>query len=92
MTSFREKLKNFYLHFKNICGCQTWQSRGLGWGTPKSCERVTKWLRGHYLLNVFKASIAVILKILTLLSVVLRFQDDKIILMLSYLTLRSSSP
>ena len=63
-------------------------------GTPslKSRERLTKWLRGHYLLNVFKASVAVILKILSLLSVLLRFLDDKIILVLPYLTFRSSPP
>ena len=93
-TSSREKLKNFYLHFNNTYGSQTWQSRGLGSKTPsgKSRERLTKWLRGHYLLNVFKASVAIILKILSLLSVVLRFLDDKIILMLSYLTFRSSPP
>ena len=42
--------------------------------------------------NIFKASVAIILKILRLLSVVLRFLDDKIILMLSYLTFRSSPP
>ena len=40
--------------------------------------------------NIFKASVAIILKILRLLSVVLRFLDDKIILMLFYLTFRSS--
>ena len=60
--------------------------------SSKSRKRVTKWLYGHYLLNVFTASVAIILKMLSLLSVVLRFLDDKIILMLSYLTLRSSSP
>ena len=89
----REKLKNFYLHFNNIYGSQTWQSRGLGCRTPspKSREHVTKWLCGH-LLNIFKAPAAIILKILGLLSVVLRFLDDKIILMLSYLTFRSSPP
>ena len=89
----REKLKNFYLHFNNIYGSQTWQSRGLRWRTPspKSRERVTKRLCGH-LLNIFKAPAAIILKILGLLSVVLRFLDDKIILMLSYLTFRSSPP
>ena len=88
-----EKLKNFYLHFNNIYGSQTWQSRGLRWRTPspKSRERVTKRLCGH-LLNIFKAPAAIILKILGLLSVVLRFLDDKIILMLSYLTFRSSPP
>ena len=64
----------------------------MGTPSPKSRERLTKWLRGHYLLNVFKASVAIILKILSLLSVVLRFLDDKIILMLSYLTFRSSPP
>ena len=42
--------------------------------------------------NIFKASVAIILKILSLLSVALRFLDDKIILMLSYLTFRSSPP
>ena len=90
----RKKLKNFHLHFNNIYGSQTWQSRGLGWGTTssKSRERVTKWLRGHYLLNFFRVSVAIILKILSLLSLVLRFLGDKIILMLSYLTFRSSPP
>ena len=42
--------------------------------------------------NIFKASVAIILKILRLLSVVLCFLDDKIILMLFYLTFRSSPP
>ena len=42
--------------------------------------------------NIFKAYVAIILKILRLLSVVLRFLDDKIILMLFYLTFRSSPP
>ena len=42
--------------------------------------------------NIFKASVAIILKILSLLSVVLRFLDDKIIMMVSYLTFRSSPP
>ena len=42
--------------------------------------------------NIFKASVAIVLKILRLLSVVLRFLDDKIILMLFYLTFRSSPP
>ena len=60
--------------------------------SPQSCERLTKWLRGHYLLNVFKGSVPIILKILSLLSVMLLFLDDKIILILSYLTLRRSSP
>ena len=72
---------------------KTWQSRGLWWGTPspKSCERVNKWLRGHYLLNVFKASVLAMLKISSLLlSVVLCFLNDKIILMVSYLTLSST--
>ena len=80
----------------------------LGTPCPKSCERLTKWLRGHYLLNVFKASVQwlrghywfnvfkasvpIILKILSLLSVVLLFLDDKIILIRSYLTLRRSPP
>ena len=90
----REKWKNFSLHFNYIYGSQTWQNRSLGSGTPspKSRERVTKWLRGHYLLNVFKVSVAINLKILSLFSAVLRFLDDKIILMLSHLTLRSSAP
>ena len=57
-----------------------------------SRERVSTWLRGHYLLNVFKASVAIILKILSLLNVVLRFLDDKLILILSSLTLRRSPP
>ena len=59
------KIKNFYLHF-NIYGCQIWPSRGLGWETPfpKSREHLTKWLRGHYLLNDFKVSVPIILKIL----------------------------
>ena len=64
----------------------------MGDTIPKLRKRLTKWLRGHYLLNVFKASVAVILKTLSLLSVVLRFLDDKIILMLFYLTFRSSPP
>ena len=42
-----------------------------------SRERLNKWLGGHYLLNIFKASVAIILKILSLLSVVLRFLEDK---------------
>ena len=89
-----EKLKNVYLYFNNIYDSQTWQSRGLGLETlsPKSRQRLTKWLCGHFLLNVFKASVAIILRTLGLLSAVIRFLDDKIILMLSYLTLRSSSP
>ena len=70
------------------------RGRNLGWEIPslKSRERLTKWLSSHYSLNVFKAPIAIILKKLSLLSVVLRFLDDKIILMLSYLTFRSSPP
>ena len=94
ITWSREKLKYFYLHLNNINCSQTWQSRDLGWETPSlnSCEHLTKWLRGHYLLNVFKASVAIILKVLSLLSAVLRFLDDKIILMLPYLTFRSSPP
>ena len=70
------------------------QSRDLGWKTPSgtSRERLTKWLRGHYLLNVFKASVAIILKIWSLLSAVLHFLDDKIILILSHLSFRSSPP
>ena len=70
------------------------RGRNLGWEIPslKSRERLTKWLGSHYSLNVFKARIAIILKKLSLLSVVLRFLDDKIILMLSYLTFRSSPP
>ena len=47
-----------------------------------SCERLTKWLPGHYLLNAFKTPVAIILKILSLLIVVLLFLDDKTILML----------
>ena len=58
---------------------------------PNSGERVTKCLCGHYLLNLFKAFVA-ILKILILLSAVFCFLDDKLILMLSYLTFRSSPP
>ena len=56
-----------------------WQTRSLGWEalSPKSCERLTKWSRGDYLLNVFNASVAIILKILSLFSVVLCFQDVK---------------
>ena len=93
-TWSREKSKNFYLHFSNTHCSQTWQSRGLGWETTysESRERLTRWLRGHYLFNVFKGSVAIILKILSLLSVVLRFLDGKIILILSYLTFRSSLP
>ena len=48
-------------------------------------ERLTKRSRGYYLLNVFKTSVAILLIILSLLSVVLRYLDDKIILILSYL-------
>ena len=59
---------------------------------PKSSEYITKWLHDHYLLNVFKASVSIILQILSSLSVVLRSLDDGIILMLPYLTLRSSPP
>ena len=59
---------------------------------PNSGERVTKCLCGHYLLNLFKAFVAIILKILILLSAVFCFLDDKLILMLSYLTFRSSPP
>ena len=67
------------------------RGRDLGWEIPslKSREHLTKWLGSHYSLNVFKAPI---LKKLSLLSVVLRFLDDKIILMLSYLTFRSGPP
>ena len=64
----------------------------MGDTNPKLRKRLTKWLRGHYLLNVFEASVAMMLKILSLLNVVLRFLDDKIILMLSYLIFRSSPP
>ena len=90
----REKLKDFYLYFNNTYGSQTKQSRGLGWETPslKLRERLTKWSHGHYLLNVFKTSAAIILIIYSLLSVVLHFLDEKIILILSYLTFRNSSP
>ena len=68
-------MENFYLHFNNTYGSQTWQSRGLGQGatSPKSREHLTKWLHGHYLLNVFKTSVAVILTILSLLIAVLHF-------------------
>ena len=59
---------------------------------PNSGERVTKCLCGHYLLNLFKAFVAIILKILILLSAVFCFLDDKLILMLSYLAFRSSPP
>ena len=89
MTWSREKLKKFYLHF-NITYCsQTWKNRELGWETPsfKSRKRLTKWSRGYYLLNdIIK------LILLSLMSVVLHFLDDKIFLMLSYLTFRSSPP
>ena len=57
---------------------------------PKLSGYITKWLHDHYLLNVFKASVSIILQILSLLSVVSGSLDDEIILMLSYLTLRSS--
>ena len=56
----------------------------MGDTIPKLRKRLTNWLRGHYLLNVFEASVAIMFNILSLLSVVLRFPDDKIILMLSY--------
>ena len=55
-----------------------------------SRQRLSKWLSGHYLLNVFIGSVGIILKILSLLSVVLLFLDDKIILILSYLTFKNS--
>ena len=55
-----------------------------------SRQRLSKWLGGHYLLNVFIGSVGIILKILSLLSVVLLFLDDKIILILSYLTFKNS--
>ena len=65
----------------------------MGTPSPNSRERFTKWLHGHYLLNAFKASVAMLscyvkhlLKMLSLLSVVLRFLDDKMILMKSYLS------
>ena len=45
---------------------------------------------GHYLLNVFKAYVPIILKTLSLLSVVELFLDGKMILILSYLTFRRS--
>ena len=69
----REKLINLYLHFNNTYDGQTLQSGGLGWGTPstKSFEGLIKWSHGHYLLNVFKSSVAILLIILSLLSVVL---------------------
>ena len=88
-----KNLKNFYLHFNNIYCSQIWQSRGLGWGTssPKLRKRLTKWLHDHCLLNVFKVSVAIILKILSLLSVVLRFIDNKMILMRFYLIFISKS-
>ena len=56
-----------------------------------SRERLTKWLRGHCLLNIFKASVEIILKILSLLSVVLCFLDDKMILILSYLNFQKQA-
>ena len=67
---------------------------GLMWESPspRSCERLTKWLRGYYLINNFKKSVAIILTILSVFRVVLRFLDDKIILKLSYLTFRSIPP
>ena len=90
----REKLENFYLHFNIIYCSQTWKSRYLGWGTlsPKSRKLLTKLLLDHYFLNIFKSYVAIVLKILNLLSVLLRFLDVKIILMLSYLTFRSIPP
>ena len=75
----REKLENFYLHFNIIYCSQTWGTQSL-----KSRELLTKLLRGHYLLNIFKASVAIVLKILNLLSVLLCFLDVKIILMLLF--------
>ena len=49
---------------------------------PKSRERVTKWLRGHYLLNVFEASACCCLENIKFIEC--SFLDEKIILMLSY--------
>ena len=45
------------------------QDGNLGWGTlfTISCGRLTKLPRGHYLLNVFKTSVAILLIILSLL-------------------------
>ena len=73
ITWSREKLKNLCLHFNNTYDGQTWQSDGLGWGTPstKSQEGLIKWSYGHYLWNIFKWSVAILLIILSLLSVVL---------------------
>ena len=62
------------------------EAQGVRHHPPSNVNVVTC----HYLLNVFKTTVAIILKILSLLSVVLRFLDDKIILILSYFFFRSS--
>ena len=64
----------------------------FGRADSKSNERLAKWSRGHYLLKVFKTSVAIILKILSSLNVVISFLDNKIILIRSYSTFRSSPP
>ena len=83
----KSKNLNLYLHFNNTYDNQTWQDGDLWWETPstKSRERLIKWSYGHYLLNVFKTSPVILLMILSLMSVVLRYLDDEIILILSYL-------
>ena len=83
----KSKNLNLYLHFNNTYDNQTGQDGDLWWETPstKSRERLIKWSYGHYLLNVFKTSPVILLMILSLMSVVLRYLDDEIILILSYL-------
>ena len=70
ITWSREKLKNLYLHFNSTCGSQTWEGSDLGWGTPstKSRERLIKCSRGHYTLDIFKTSVAILLTKLSLLN------------------------
>ena len=89
-----EKLKNLYLHFNNTYGRQNVAEQRLRVGTtiPQVMWTFNQVVSGHYLLSFFKASVAIILKILSLLSVVLRFLDDETTLMLSYLTCKSSPP
>ena len=61
------------MHFNSTYGRQTWQGSDLGWRIPftKPRQRLTKWSRGHYLLNVFKTSVANVTIISSLLKVVL---------------------
>ena len=91
ITWSHEKLKNLNLHFNNIYDSQTSLGDDSRRGTPstKSRERLTKWSRGHYLLNAFRAFVVILLITLSLLSVVLRFLDDQTILILPYLMIQN---